>query len=175
MNSSSEDAITIEEVSAVLPNSNHHDKLSEQKKGKTKKTQADHSLKKEEDMDFSHDGSINLHNNEQTTSDEAARDKLMESHLTEPGVTGVDKKSTFKKSPKEPCEDEILYCNDPEEFCSGKASNTGLPDEKLPSMSSNNLDSDVVTDGTENGEESAAESNADGEKCKCVCNNIVSS
>ncbi|XP_022801957.1 uncharacterized protein LOC111339545 [Stylophora pistillata] len=164
MNSSSEDAITIEEVSAVLPNSNHHDKLSEQKKGKTKKTQADHSLKKEEDMDFSHDGSINLHNNEQTTSDEAARDKLMESHLTEPGVTGVDKKSTLKKSPKEPCEDEILYCNDPEEFCSGKASNTGLPDEKLPSMSSNNLDSDVVTDGTENGEESAAESNADGEK-----------
>ncbi|XP_022803266.1 uncharacterized protein LOC111340652 isoform X2 [Stylophora pistillata] len=164
VSSSNEDAITIEEISAVLPDSDHHDKLSEQKKEKTKKTQADNSLKKEEDMDVSHDGSINLHN-EQTTSDKAAKDEFMESHITEPGVTGVDKKSTFKKSPKEPCEDEILYCNDPEEFCSGKASNTGLPDGKLPSMSSNNLDSDVVTDGNQNGEESVAESKANGEKC----------
>ena len=153
------------------------EKLMERKKEKSKKTQADYLLKREEGMEVSHDGSIDLHSNEQLTSDEAARDEITESNTTKEEVSDVEMKSTFKQSPKGPCDDKILYHNGPVESDSGKApiNNSGLPDGKVPtsSMSSSNLDSDVVTDGNENGEESAAESKADGEKCKSACNDIV--
>ncbi|XP_027040919.1 uncharacterized protein LOC113669121 isoform X2 [Pocillopora damicornis] len=145
-----------------------NEKLMERKKEKTKKTQADYLLKREEGMEVSHDGSIDLHSNEQLTSDEAARDEITESNTTKEEVSDVEMKSTFKQSPKGPCDDKILYHNGPEESDSGKApiNNSGLPDGKVPtsSMSSSNLDSDVVTDSNENGEESAAESKTDGEK-----------
>lgn len=145
-----------------------NEKLMERKKEKTKKTQADYLLKREEGMEVSHDGSMDLHSNEQLTSDEAARDEITESNTTKEEVSDVEMKSTFKQSPKGPCDNKILYHNGPEESDSGKApiNNSGLPDGKVPtsSMSSSNLDSDVVTDGNENGEESAAESKADGEK-----------
>lgn len=145
-----------------------NEKLMERKKEKTKKTQADYLLKREEGMEVSHDGSMDLHSNEQLTSDEAARDEITESNTTKEEVSDVEMKSTFKQSPKGPCDNKILYHNGTEESDSGKApiNNSGLPDGKVPtsSMSSSNLDSDVVTDGNENGEESAAESKADGEK-----------
>ena len=128
-------------------------------------------------MEVSHDGSIDLHSNEQLTSDEAARDEITESNTTKEEVIDVEMKSAFKQSPKGPCDDKILYHNGPVESDSGKApiNNSGLPDGKVPtsSMSSSNLDSDVVTDSNENGEESAAESKADEEKCKSACNDIV--
>ena len=123
--------------------SENYEKLMERKKEKTKKTQADYLLKREEGMEVSHDGSIDLHSNEQLTSDEAARDEITESNTTKEEVSDVEMKSTFKQSPKGPCDDKILY---PKNL-----------------RRRENL----------RREESAAESKADGEKCKSACNDIV--
>ena len=134
-----------------------------------------HHMDDTESMEVPLGEAVESGNGEQATSVKAAQDHLMESNTTEPELAGVEKTAFPKTFQKEPCEDAVTDCNDLEDLNTGKAylndnmadtlkGGTGLPGEPLPNMCS--LDSDVVTDGKEDGDENTAESKVDDEKTK---------
>ena len=117
-----------------------------------------------ENMEVPLNGTTDSGNSEQSTSVEAAKDRLVESNTIEPELTGEEKKTLSETFQKDPCEDEVLDCNNLDDLNTVKG-NSGLhvPAKTLASDSTNLLESDVIS-GEEDGEGNVAESKVDNKK-----------